>query len=59
LQFLFHHGDARGAVGFVEEDVAPLGAERHLYRIGENVDAVQHAVARIAVKSEFLGGHIL
>ena len=51
-------GDARGAVGFVEEDVAALRAERHLDRIGENVDAAQHAVARVAVKSDFLGSHV-
>ena len=32
-------GDARGAEALVEDDVAALGAERHLDRVGEDVDA--------------------
>ena len=40
-------GDARGAVRLVEHDIAPLGAERHAHRVGENVDAAQHPVARV------------
>src|SRR5271169_5739018 len=51
-------GDARGAVRLVEEDVAPLGAERHLHRVGENLDAAQHAVARVAIKSDFFSSHV-
>src|SRR5262249_36608633 len=39
-------GDPRGAEALVEHDVAALGAERHLHRIVENVDAAQHLVAR-------------
>jgi hypothetical protein len=39
-------------------DVAALGAERHLHRIGENVDAAQHAVARVNREFDFLGSHI-
>src|ERR1035438_2166725 len=39
-------GDARGAIALVENDVAALGAERHAHRIGEDVDATQHLVAR-------------
>ena len=38
-------GDARCAEGLVENDVAALGAKRHLHGIGQNVDAAQHAVA--------------
>src|ERR1041385_5157773 len=51
-------GDARRAVRFVEEDVAAFRAERHLDRIGENIDAAQHPIARVAIKSDFLGSHV-
>ena len=50
-------GDARRAERLVEHDVAALRAQRHLDRIGENVDAAQHPVARVGVKSDFLGSH--
>src|SRR3954465_4060055 len=40
-------GDARCAEALVDHDVAALRAERHLHRIGECIDAAQHAVARI------------
>src|SRR6267143_1224825 len=40
-------GDARRAERLVEHDVAALGAERHLHRIVENIDAAQHPVAGI------------
>ncbi len=51
-------GDARSTVGFVENDVAALRTERHLHRVGENVDAAQHAVARVDIKSDFFGSHV-
>src|SRR3954462_9682153 len=51
-------GDTRRAVGFVEKDVAPLGAKRHLHRIRENVDAAKHPVACVAVKFNFFGCHV-
>ena len=51
-------GDAGGAERFVEHDVAALGAERHLHRVGENVDAAQHLVARIDREFDFLGSHL-
>ena len=35
---------------FSMHDVAALGTERHLHRIGEDVDAAQHLVARIGGK---------
>ena len=50
-------GDARGAEALVEHDVAALGAERHLHRVGENVDAAQHAVAGVAGEFDVLGSH--
>ena len=31
-------------------DVAALGAERHLHRVGEDVDAAQHAVAGVGAE---------
>ena len=40
-------GDARGAEGLLDDDVAALRAERHLHRVVEDFDAAQHAVARI------------
>ena len=40
-------GDAGGAERLVEHDVAALGAERHAHRVGENVHAAQHPVARV------------
>ena len=40
-------GDARRAERLVEHDVAALGAERDLHRVGENIDAAQHAIARV------------
>src|SRR5205823_3015626 len=40
-------GDAGSAERLVEHDVAALRAERDLHRVGENVDAAQHLVARI------------
>src|SRR6201996_250258 len=46
-------GDAGSAERLVEHDVAALGAERHLDRVGENVDAAQHAVAGIDAEFDF------
>ena len=34
-------GDARRAEALVDDDVAALGAERHLHRVGEDVDAAR------------------
>src|SRR4029077_17803154 len=51
-------GDAGCAERFVEHDVAPLGAERHLDRVVQNVDAAQHAVAGIDAEFEFFGWHV-
>jgi len=35
----------------------PFGAERHLHGIGENVDAAQHPVARVAAESYVFRSH--
>src|ERR1700730_2743007 len=51
--------DARRAKGFVEDDVSALGAQRHLDRIGENIDAAEHALARIGMKPYFFCRHDL
>ena len=50
-------GDARRAVGFVEDDVAALGAERHLDGVVENFDAAQQALARVGGEFYVFGGH--
>ena len=41
----------------VDDDVAALGAERHLHGVGEDVDAAQHAVARVGGKAYVFGSH--
>ena len=51
-------GRARRAVGLVDDDVAALGAERDLHRVGEDIDAAQHAVTRVGGKSNFFGSHL-
>ena len=51
-------GDARGAERLVEHDVAALGAEGHLHRIGEDVDAAQHAVARVGREFDVFRSHV-
>src|SRR5712675_1181917 len=50
-------GDARRAERLVEHDVAALGAERHLHRIVENVDAAQHLVPRFNAEFNFFTSH--
>jgi hypothetical protein len=50
-------GDPGRAIGLVEKHVAALGAERHLHRVGEGVDALQHAVTGVGVESYMLGSH--
>ena len=50
-------GDARRAVGLVEDDVAALGAQRHLDGVGEGIDAAQHAVARVGRETYIFGCH--
>src|SRR6185369_4682997 len=51
-------GDAGCAEALFDHDVAALGAERHLHRVGENVDAAQHAVAGVTGKFNVFGSHV-
>src|SRR5438034_1116498 len=48
-------GDAGSAERLVEDDVAALGAERHLDGVGEDVHATQHLVACIDAEFDFFG----
>ncbi len=49
----------RGAPNdLLDDDVAALGAERDLHRIGEDLDAAQHRVARVGGKTDFFGCHV-
>src|SRR5262249_4711658 len=50
-------GDARGAKRLVEHDVAALRAEGYLDRIGQDIDAAQHALTGVLRKSYFLSCH--
>ena len=43
-------GDARRAEGFIEHNVAALGAQSDLDRVGQGVDTVEHSVAGISGK---------
>ena len=52
-------GDARRAERLLEHDIAALGAEGHLDRIGQDVDAVQHALAGVLSEFHFLSSHVL
>ena len=52
-------GDARGAEALVDHDVAALGAEGDLDRVGEGVDAGEDAFARVAREAYFLGSHFV
>ena len=52
-------GDPRRAEAFVEDHVAPLGAERHAHCLGERVDAAQHALAGITAEPNVFCTHLL
>jgi hypothetical protein len=51
-------GGARSAERLVDDDVAALGTERDLHRVGENVDAAQHALTGVGGKTDFFGSHV-
>ena len=51
-------GDARRPEGLVEHHVAALGAERHLDRIGQDVDALEQAIACLGIEFYFFGCHL-
>ena len=50
-------GDRRCAEALLEHDVAALRAEGGLDRIGQGVDAAQHASARVFGETDFFGSH--
>src|SRR5262249_54720667 len=50
-------GDGRRSEAFVENDVAALGAERHLDRIGKGIDAAKHFIAGIGRELYVFGSH--
>ena len=52
-------GHARRAEGLLEHDVAALGAQGHLDRVGQDVDAVQHLLPGVGVEFHFLGRHVI
>ena len=51
--------DRRRAELLVEHDVAALRAERHLDRVGEDVDAALERAARILVELQLLVSHVV
>src|SRR5208337_436048 len=50
-------GDARRAIGLVENDIAALGTQRRLDGVVEDIDAAQHAVAGVGGEAYVFGGH--
>ena len=50
-------GDARRAIALVDDDVAALGAERDLDRVGQDIDAAQNALTSVASEFYVLGCH--
>src|SRR5690606_10765485 len=50
-------GDARRTEALVDHDVAALGAERDFHRVGERINALEDALARIAREPDVLGSH--
>jgi hypothetical protein len=51
-------GRARRPEGLVEHHVAPLGAEGHLDRVGQDIDAPQHARAGIGSEFDIFCSHL-
>src|SRR5512147_1586457 len=52
-------GDARRAEALFQDDVAALRPQRHLHRIGEDINAVQHPLAGVGTKLYFFSSHCL
>ena len=52
-------GDARRAVGLVQNDIPALGAQRHLDGVVEGVDPAQHSVAGVGREAYVFSGHEL
>src|SRR6478735_2294227 len=51
-------GDARGAEALLDHDVAALRAQRHLHRVGEDVDAAQHLIAGVGGETNVFRCHL-
>ena len=51
-------GDGRGAEALLEHGIAALRAQRHLDRVGEDVDAAQHARARVVAETYVFSCHV-
>ena len=52
-------GDARRAKALFDDDVAALGAQRHLHGIGEDINTADDALTRVAAELHVLGSHWL
>src|SRR3546814_10891322 len=52
-------GDARRAKAIVEHDIAALGTQCHLHRIGEDIDAAHEALPSVTRKLHVFRSHIL
>ena len=52
-------GDGRCAELLVDDDVATLGAERHLHGVSQLIDAALERCACVNVEMQFLGSHLL
>ena len=52
-------GDARCAIALVQDHVATLRTERDLHRLGEYVDATQHALTGIVAEPNVFRCHLL
>ena len=52
-------GDARCAIALVQDHVATLRTERDLHRLGEYVDATQHALTGIIAEPNVFRCHLL
>ena len=51
-------GDGRGAEALLEHCIAALGAQRHLDRVGQDVDAAHHAGARVIAETYVFSCHV-
>ena len=63
LDFLGHGhavlGRARRAEALLDHDIAALGTQGHLHRVGKNVDAAQQLLAGVGAEFHIFGCHLL
>ena len=52
-------GDGRRAERLLDDDVAALGPQGDLHRVGEGVDAAQDRVASLRVENDVFGCHVV